>query len=104
MPLIANSDLPSFNRLRQEGQEVLPEGRAKGQDIRELHIGLLNMMPDAALQATERQFFRLLGACNRVVQITVHPFTIAGVERGDDIAARIAAPPRSAADSSENAP
>ena len=52
MPLVAYSDLPTFRRLREEGQEVLTPGRAEKQDIRELHIGLLNMMPDAALQAT----------------------------------------------------
>ncbi|NKB62494.1 MAG: homoserine O-succinyltransferase [Gammaproteobacteria bacterium] len=83
MPLIANSALPTFNRLRQEGQEVLPEGRAKSQDIRELHIGLLNMMPDAALQATERQFLRMVGACNRIAQFHVHPFTFPEIPRGE---------------------
>ena len=75
MPLVAHSDLPSFDRLRQEGQEVLLPGRAEKQDIRELHIGLLNMMPDAALQATERQFLRLVGSCNRIAQFYVHLFT-----------------------------
>ncbi|MDE0459855.1 MAG: homoserine O-succinyltransferase, partial [Chromatiales bacterium] len=51
MPLVAHSDLPSFARLRAEGQEVLTMERASRQDIRELHVGLLNMMPDAALEA-----------------------------------------------------
>ena len=36
MPLVANTELPSFQRLRDEGQEVLTPGRAKNQDIREL--------------------------------------------------------------------
>ena len=35
MPLIANTNLPSFDRLRQEGQEVLRPDRASAQDIRE---------------------------------------------------------------------
>ena len=39
-------------------------------------------MPDAALAATERQFLRLIGASNRIAQLFVHPFTMAGVERG----------------------
>ncbi len=84
MPLVANSDLPSFERLRNEGQEVLKAGRARTQDIRELHIGLLNMMPDAALQATERQFLRLVGSCNRIVQFYVHLFTFPEIPRGAD--------------------
>jgi len=82
VPLVAHSDLPSFERLRADGQEVLTLERAGGQDIRELHVGLLNMMPDAALQATERQFMRLVGSCNRIAQIHVHPFAIDAESRG----------------------
>ena len=52
MPLVAHNDLPTFSRLQEGGQEVLTLRRAQQQDIRELHIGLLNMMPDAALTAT----------------------------------------------------
>ncbi len=81
MPLFAHTDLPSFERLREEGQRILSSNIAIHQDIRELHIGLLNMMPDSALAATERQFFRLVGACNHIVQFHVHPFTIDGLER-----------------------
>jgi homoserine O-succinyltransferase len=81
MPLVAHSQLPSFSRLRDTGLEVLDAGRAAGQDVRELHVGLLNMMPDAALEATERQFMRLIGSSNRIAQFFVHPFTIEGVDR-----------------------
>ena len=81
MPLVAHSGLPTFDRLRGEGHEILAPERARRQDIRELHIGFLNMMPDAALAATERQFLRLVGASNRIAQLFVHPFTMAGVER-----------------------
>ena len=89
MPLIAHSDLPSFARLRLEGQEVLEPARARSQDIRELHIGFLNMMPDAALQATERQFLRLVGSCNRIAQFYVYPFTFAEIPRGEKARAHI---------------
>lgn len=51
------------------------------QDIRELHIGFLNMMPDAALQATERQFIRLVGSCNRIAQFFVYPFSLPSLSR-----------------------
>ncbi|MFN3918849.1 MAG: homoserine O-succinyltransferase [Methylohalobius sp.] len=89
MPLVAHTELPTFERLRAEGQKVLPLDAARHQDIRELHIGLLNMMPDKALEATERQFFRLLGGCNQIVQFYVHPFTIDGLERGAEARAHI---------------
>ena len=68
MPLVAHNGLPTFERLREGGQEVLTLERAGKQDIRELHIGLLNMMPDAALSATEHQFIRLVGSCNQISQ------------------------------------
>ncbi|MGH8573865.1 MAG: homoserine O-acetyltransferase/O-succinyltransferase family protein, partial [Gammaproteobacteria bacterium] len=71
MPLVANSELPAFAALRAEGETVLPREAALHQDIRELHIGLLNMMPDAALAATERQFFRLVGESNQIAQFYV---------------------------------
>jgi len=84
MPLVAHNKLPTFERLRAEGTSVLPPGRASQQDIRELHVGLLNMMPDAALAATERQFFRLVGESNPIAQFYVHPFTLPELERGPD--------------------
>ncbi len=84
MPLVAHKPLPTFDRLREEGQEVLTPERAAHQDIREMHIGLLNMMPDAALAATERQFFRLVGAANPIVQFHMHPFTIEGLPRSPE--------------------
>lgn len=82
MPLVAHSDLPTFERLKREGQTVIAPDRAIHQDIRELHIGLLNMMPDAALAATERQFFRLVGESNQIAQFYIHPFTVDELKRG----------------------
>lgn len=81
MPLVANSELPSFARLKQDGETILAADQALQQDIRELHIGLLNMMPDAALEATERQFFRLIGESNQIAQFYLHPFTLDALER-----------------------
>lgn len=82
MPLVANSTLPAFQRLEEEGEIIIPDDVATHQDIRELHIGLLNMMPDAALAATERQFFRLIGESNQIAQFYMHPFTLPGLPRG----------------------
>lgn len=84
MPIVAHTDLPTFQRLRDEGQNILDPDRALHQDIRELHIGLLNMMPDAALAATERQFFRLVGESNPIAQFYVHPFSLEGLERSPE--------------------
>jgi len=81
MPLVAHSKLPAFEQLRAQGHQVLSLDRAEHQDIRELHIGFLNMMPDAALQATERQFIRLVGGCNRIAQFFVYPFSLPGLPR-----------------------
>jgi homoserine O-succinyltransferase len=84
MPLVAHNELPSFARLQQEGLLVLPSGRAMHQHIRELHIGLLNMMPDKALAATERQFFRLIGESNPIAQFFVHPFSLPELDRSPE--------------------
>ena len=89
MPLVAYNDLPTFDRLRDEGQVVLRPGQAAKQDIRALHIGLLNMMPDAAMQATERQFFRLIGESNPIAQFYVHPFTLPVFKRDKKAQAHI---------------
>ena len=89
MPLVSHNELPTFERLRAEGIRVLPPGRAAKQDIRELHVGLLNMMPDAALAATERQFFRLIGESNPIAQFYVHPFTLPEIKRDSDARAYV---------------
>lgn len=81
MPIVAHTDLPTFEHLRREGQSILEPDRALQQDIRELHIGLLNMMPDAALAATERQFLRLINGSNQIAQFYVHPFTLDELRR-----------------------
>ena len=89
MPLVEHLKLPTFSRLREQGHEVLSLERAVHQDIRELHIGFLNMMPDAALEATERQFIRLVGSCNRIAQFYVYPFSLPGLERSNETQAYI---------------
>jgi len=82
VPLVAHTDLPTFTRLAEEGETVLSGNTALQQEIRELHIGLLNMMPDAAIAATERQFFRLVGQSNQIAQFYMHPFTLDALPRG----------------------
>lgn len=81
MPLVAHMSLPTFDYLRASGSEVLSLEHARRQDIRELHIGFLNMMPDAALIVTEQQFMRLIGSSNQIAQFFVYPFSIPGLPR-----------------------
>ena len=90
MPLVAHNALPTFDRLRRDGITVLSTERAAHQEIRELHVGLLNMMPDAALEATERQFYRLVGESNPIAQFYMHPFTLPTLPRGEAAQAHIA--------------
>ena len=82
MPLVAHNHLPSFQRLRDSGITVLTREQAELDGGRELHIGLLNMMPDAALSATEQQFMRLMSASSVSAKIFVYPFSIQELDRG----------------------
>jgi homoserine O-succinyltransferase/O-acetyltransferase len=84
MPLVAHTSLPTFDILREQGEEILDLGQALHQDIRELHIGFLNLMPNASFKATEKQFLSLVGSSNQIVQYYIYPFTIAGVQRDDE--------------------
>jgi len=82
MPLVAHNDLPTFRRLRDQGVDVLAPDQADNFAARDLHIGFLNMMPDAALTATERQFISLMGASDFPAKLYVYPFSIRGLNRG----------------------
>lgn len=91
MPLVAHTKLPAFDDLKREGETVIPGELAIHQDIRELHIGLLNLMPDAALTATERQFLRLINDSNQIAQFYVHLFTLPELERSPEGQAHVQA-------------
>lgn len=90
MPLVEHSSLPTFRELRREGQTVLTVEDAQRQDTRALHVGLLNMMPDAAFQVTEQQFMRLVGGSSQTARFYVHCFTVEGLPRGEATQAYIA--------------
>ncbi len=48
-----------------------------------LHIGLINNMPDGALEATERQFLSLLNAASDGVSIRLSLYSLPGIERNE---------------------
>jgi len=90
MAIVEYSSLPTFRDLRREGQTVLTLEDARRHDARPLHIGLLNMMPDAAFQITEQQFMRLVGGSTQPAHFFIHPFTVEGLPRNDATRAYIA--------------
>lgn len=83
MPLVAHSELPAFETLRQEGVSVTTSVLASQSGLPALRIGLLNLMPDAALRATDRQFIRLVSSYGASTNLYVYPFTVAAEDRGE---------------------
>lgn len=69
MPIRIPNDLPARTVLENEGVAVMDSTRAERQDIRPLHIGLLNLMPNK--QRTETQFARLIGATPLQIDLTL---------------------------------
>ena len=69
MPIKLPSTLPAFDVLTREGVMVLDEDQAATQDIRPLHIALLNLMPKKI--QTENQFARLIGATPLQIELSL---------------------------------
>lgn len=82
MPLIQYNGLPSIDRIQLEGGQVFSEQDANI-SLPAIKVGFLNMMPDKALTATERQFLRLIAA-SKDKNCYVYPFSIAGVDRSQE--------------------
>ncbi len=80
MSLIKHGDLASWERLERDGIDVV-DWPGTGPNGEVLHIGFLNMMPDRALKATERQFLKLVACGAQRNSVCIHPFTIDGLNR-----------------------
>jgi homoserine O-succinyltransferase/O-acetyltransferase len=63
-------------------------GHPQNADV-DLTIGLINNMPDAALQATERQFMRLLRQAAGDIRIDFHCFSLPSVRRAQPANKRV---------------
>ena len=63
-------------------------GHPQNVDV-DLTIGLINNMPDAALQATERQFMRLLRQAAGDIRIDFHCFSLPSVRRSQPAKGRV---------------
>lgn len=72
MPIKTMNDLPAKEILEKENIFVMDEHRAKHQDIRQLEIGILNLMP--LKQETELQVLRSLS--NTPLQVDVSWITV----------------------------
>ncbi len=88
MPVYFNRESTKPGRVA--GASVLRESESNG-----LRIGLVNNMPDPALQATERQFVALLGAAADGLVVRLTPYALPEIPRtdwGHDYVTRFYAP------------
>lgn len=69
MPIKVPAGLPAETVLRNEGVMLLREDEAMRQDIRELRIALVNLMPNKI--RTESQIARLVGATPLQIELTL---------------------------------
>jgi homoserine O-succinyltransferase len=69
LPIKIPNDLPAFEKLQQEGVQLIGADEASRQDIRPMQVALLNLMPDKP--KTETQLARLLGATPLQVELTL---------------------------------
>lgn len=68
MPVVISPEYENlYDRLNASGAMVLREEEALAQDIRPARIGLLNLMPAPAMEATENQWLRYIS--NTVLQV-----------------------------------
>jgi homoserine O-succinyltransferase/O-acetyltransferase len=88
MALIEHSRLPAFQSMWLERVALASPDHARG--LPSVSVGLLNLMPDAALRATDRQFVRLLSSAADEIDIWVYPFTVAAEFRGEEARRHVA--------------
>lgn len=67
MPLIVADNLPAKSQLQKEDIFIMGKNRAKAQDIRPVHIAILNLMPNK--EETEIQILRSLS--NTPLQVNI---------------------------------
>ena len=68
MPIRINDKMPVVKRLEKEKIFVMPESRAAHQDIRQLRIAIVNIMPEK--ESTELQLLRLLSNSPLQTEVT----------------------------------
>ena len=68
MPVRINADMPVVKKLEEENIFVMPERRAESQDIRQLRIAIVNIMPEK--EKTELRLLRLLSNSPLQTEVT----------------------------------
>lgn len=90
MPIVGSKDKNFIQRMKAQDSSVLDFEEAATRDINEIHIGIVNMMSDAALIATENQFLWPLQYCSSTLQIVPHFISIDGLDRKGEAAEYVA--------------
>ena len=71
------------------GIEKFGLGDRRGVHRGTIHVGLVNNMPDSAMRATELQFARLLKESAGALDVQLHLFSLAAIERGEEARSRM---------------
>jgi len=69
------------NRPRRPGQPTWPGAKPRAGDQASIAIGLVNNMPDAALEATEHHFLSLLDAASGGIPVHLSLYALPGIPR-----------------------
>jgi homoserine O-succinyltransferase len=84
LPIVLGARRPQDGASTQACRIASAKPNASGKSTtRCLEIGLVNNMPDAALEATERQFADLLGAAADRQLVRLHLFSLPQLPRGE---------------------
>jgi homoserine O-succinyltransferase/O-acetyltransferase len=84
MPVTLNPNPSNYERQScTRGLCAKPTAECIERSSRELTIGLINNMPDAALEATERQFLSLLDSASESFSIRLALYSLPGVPRNE---------------------
>jgi homoserine O-succinyltransferase len=81
MPVYLNGDPSTYNRLA--GSTFRSDAEYDECSAQCIHIGLINNMPDGALQATERQFLTLLESAAGDILVHLSLYAVPEVPRGE---------------------
>jgi homoserine O-succinyltransferase len=81
MPVILNTNLSDFSPQNCGKACAKPSAKCLERRSRNLTIGLINNMPDSALEATERQFTSLLDSASDGITIRLRLYSLPGVPR-----------------------
>jgi homoserine O-succinyltransferase/O-acetyltransferase len=83
MPLLMAAGRTHLRWSERNGQESRHETSTVHARTNCLHLGLVNNMPDSALEDTEMQFFELLDAASADLPVVIELFSLPEIARSD---------------------